>query len=88
MEVAILVGHRPTRDLLDVDLAAEDNAEVLFLLVSRESDANTLRLGDRAGSIVGRRSCGRKDNTSLDNEADRLSGVSKDLNRGRVVDAL
>ena len=98
MKASVLVRHRPSGDLLDVNLAAEHDAKVLLLLVPRQRHSNALRLGRRqcrranrdAVQICGRRRGHRwgENDASFDNEADRLAGVPQDLDRGRVVHAL
>ena len=89
MQAAILVGHRPASDLLDVDLAPEDNAEVLLLLVPGERHSNALlRRRREAVQRRRRRQRRRKNDATLDDEADRLAGIAQHLDGGRVVDAL
>ena len=89
LQAAVLVGHRPAGDLLDVDLAPEHHAEVLLLLVPGQRHSNAL-LRRRRDAVQRRRRWQRrrKNDATLDDEADRLAGVSQHLDCGRVVDSL
>ena len=83
LNCALFVRDSPVHDLLDVDLAAQDDSEVLLLLVPRQTNPETLLL--ELGLCWG----GRGENdAALHDEVDRLAGVTEHLDGDGVVHVL